>query len=503
MRYCFSILFCLITCFSSVGHTAFLRDQTKEIEELVKCFPHTSEDVELFVDQTIAELEGAVKPFGISKENESIANTLAKWDQVGKLFFARCCVLYNLGVIYTEPSVDAAAKLGISKVQSFFAKCLKEHKAQETILSYLEKAAVKDEIEISHYPHLKIFFTEEVKLDDFKQLMHLKSKINEVKTAPFTLCKGKSSNKAAAKDPDFSLLSWNICGLPRPLSLLFGGVLPWDMRIDQIIETLQAHDADVVCLQEVFDEAAALRLYDALKEKYSDFCFNIAPRHFGFSPFSVGLSSGLFVASKYPIDNYFWTPFKDSVFPIINRGFFAFKIKNGNDVAHLINTHMESSLDDSNALSRASECRFLQLKQILAYIEQEISTPFPDKPILVCGDLNIYWASQEPAEALIREAFYDSYNQARNGCTFETCTQCDYTGYWWPEYVMNFNRKKYKPVPCILDYVLLFSKIPENTSLKNRFCVQTRRIQIADEKEQHPLNALSDHYPLLTRCSWR
>jgi len=80
---------------------------------------------------------------------------------------------------------------------------------------------------------------------------------------------------------------------------LWGGVLPWELRIDGIVEQIKTQDPDVVCLQEVFDETAATALYEKLRDQYRHFYINIGPRNFGLHESSLGISSGLFVASKY------------------------------------------------------------------------------------------------------------------------------------------------------------------------------------------------------------
>ena len=59
------------------------------------------------------------------------------------------------------------------------------------------------------------------------------------------------------------IISYNICGLPRWYNL-FGD--PYD-RIDKIADFLIKTDADVICLQEVFDSGLII----ILKTKLSDY----------------------------------------------------------------------------------------------------------------------------------------------------------------------------------------------------------------------------------------
>ncbi len=51
-------------------------------------------------------------------------------------------------------------------------------------------------------------------------------------------------------------------------------------------------DADVVCLYEVFDIQTANLLIASLRDTYHQFFYNVGP-------VVIGLSSGLFIATKY------------------------------------------------------------------------------------------------------------------------------------------------------------------------------------------------------------
>ena len=74
--------------------------------------------------------------------------------------------------------------------------------------------------------------------------------------------------------------------------------MPNSQRVDQISQMILESDADIVALQEVSDLSDGYRLYDKLKSKYSDFYFNA-----GATPFILQNNSGLFVASKVPVED--------------------------------------------------------------------------------------------------------------------------------------------------------------------------------------------------------
>jgi hypothetical protein len=98
-------------------------------------------------------------------------------------------------------------------------------------------------------------------------------------------------------------------------------VTPSSFRLDEIIKKL---DADVNCLYEVFDVITASYLSKELKKKgYSHFYYNIGAN-------ALGVSSGLFVASRYAIADPQFTPFSKTTLAgrtkFANKGVFAFSL---------------------------------------------------------------------------------------------------------------------------------------------------------------------------------
>ena len=123
---------------------------------------------------------------------------------------------------------------------------------------------------------------------------------------PYIYLTGEAEEKQLT-DPSISLLSWNLCCVSGGYSITDGGVLPWPSRINQLISALRSQDADVICLYEIFDIQTALRLVKELKNIYSHFYFNIGPK-------SIGLSSGLCVASKIKLVDLEFIRFSSSGF---------------------------------------------------------------------------------------------------------------------------------------------------------------------------------------------
>jgi hypothetical protein len=122
---------------------------------------------------------------------------------------------------------------------------------------------------------------------------------------------------------NISLLSWNLCCVPAGYSITDGGVLPWPNRIKKLIDVIKIYNPDVLCLYEIFDIQTANILVSELGNKFCDFYYNIGPC-------VIGLSSGLFVASKYHIIDANYTPFPkealDGRAKFSRKGFFNFTL---------------------------------------------------------------------------------------------------------------------------------------------------------------------------------
>lgn len=150
-------------------------------------------------------------------------------------------------------------------------------------------------------------------------------------------------------------------------------------------------------------------------------------------------------------------------------------------------------IDRFEPTSKTCSCCHHVIEEMDQYIAD---SEYQEGPIILCGDLNIYYGNQEPAENSIKKHFFDRYNQMLNLMTFSNCTYCDLTGYWFPQYVYNLDRERFYPKADILDYVLLLNELPSGKRIKNHYPMQTRRILAHDIAD--PAKALSDHHALLT-----
>ncbi|MBS0625669.1 MAG: hypothetical protein JSS32_06430 [Verrucomicrobia bacterium] len=177
----------------------------------------------------------------------------------------------------------------------------------------------------------------------------------------------------------FTLLSWNICCTGGGYSISDGGVVPWADRIDAIADQILEADADVNCIYETFDFHSAYYLMMRLREKgYVDFYFNIGPQ-------AVGVTSGIFVASKCKLDNVEFDRFpKDSLVgrtKAAAKGVFSFDL---GDAARIFTTHLQHSEEPQFPTPDEVKARKQQMEIIVKKVDQ-----IKDRCVVVTGDLNL------------------------------------------------------------------------------------------------------------------
>jgi hypothetical protein len=184
------------------------------------------------------------------------------------------------------------------------------------------------------------------------------------------------------QDKSISLLSWNLCCVSGGYAITDGGVLPWGYRIPQLTSALLLQNADIICLYEIFDIQTALSLIAGLKDDYCHFYFHIGPK-------AVGLSSGLFMASKIEITNPEFIPFPQESYDgrakHCNKGFFSFDIQQqGRSFARIYATHLQHSEIPSMPTLGELRAREKAMDLILAHMHK-----YQDKACILTGDLNL------------------------------------------------------------------------------------------------------------------
>ena len=62
-----------------------------------------------------------------------------------------------------------------------------------------------------------------------------------------------TNNKNVSIHNRLRVLTANVLCFPNPFCYFFGGVSPWENRIDNLVKKILSTKADIVCLQEVWE----------------------------------------------------------------------------------------------------------------------------------------------------------------------------------------------------------------------------------------------------------
>lgn len=206
---------------------------------------------------------------------------------------------------------------------------------------------------------------------------------SHLQTSPFICEKGEAEEKILPAGRSFSLFSWNVCCVGAGYTISDGGVMPWSFRIDKIAREILKQDADINCLYETFDMQSGMYLSEKLKQQgYSHIYFNIGPR-------AVGVSSGIFVASKYEIKAPEFIPFSQDALvgrtKNATKGVFSFDVvSNGESFARIYTTHLQHSEEPEFPTREEVEARKKEMQVIIDKVNG-----VRDRCIIVTGDLNL------------------------------------------------------------------------------------------------------------------
>lgn len=461
---------------------------------LLHVFPDTPAKVHAYAEETVSLFNAEANKFlAIGADDRTYANTVQHWDQIGKMLVHRMIVLKSLSIVNVSEETLQAADKAFDQVQEHLTERLSASpQIPLAIIAYLEKASQSQTLSPSEW--LYVYQLAESLNSSWFPLFYqrkidaMKETISTIPRLDYTHKTGDAALKTLSKDtPSFSLLNFNVCFLPGNLPLLFGGMTPWSLRIDKVADRILQLDADVICLQEVFEEEAAEKLYEKLKGRYAHFYMNIGPRNFGFNHESAGMGSGLFIASKLQIIDSKFRLFKNTSYHM-NRGCFDFTVAS-EDVpfAHVYTTHLEAF-----SYPPGPEFRKQQLEEILDTMQQDSNQRGASSAIVLCGDLNIPWSSKEPAEMLLQEYFSDAYNKSRKELSMKNRTYVDFTELWWKA---RLDTSRFTAKPEILDYAILLQKLPnskEAYAKDQNYRIVTAVVPM--NELENPLDALSDHH---------
>lgn len=94
---------------------------------------------------------------------------------------------------------------------------------------------------------------------------------------------------------ELKITTWNLAAMHSGLRR-FNQMRPNESRMKEVINYLKHTNEDIICLQEVFTEAATKILVEGLEDEYPYIVHNVGKN-------VIGINSGLMLLSKYPIDH--------------------------------------------------------------------------------------------------------------------------------------------------------------------------------------------------------
>lgn len=167
------------------------------------------------------------------------------------------------------------------------------------------------------------------------------------------------------------IISYNICALPW-WSNIFGD--PID-RVNKIIDFLKKTDADIICLQEVFD----LGVLFIMRTKLHEYYFNSPSKSNNF------LNSGLVICCKTKFIKKNFEKYNISCGEDMgcDKGFMYVTVKIKRKLFTIINTHLNADA----VFCTTNYCEQIRMKQIDQLLNKLSKTVRHD--ILFCGDFNI------------------------------------------------------------------------------------------------------------------
>ena len=302
-------------------------------------------------------------------------------------------------------------------------------------------------------------------------------------SSEFNYKRGIAKEKTFPTDDKASVFFLNTCFIGGGYPLTHGGVLPWRARVNQVADNILKQNSDIVCLSEVYDFKAAKTLYNKLKNQYSHFYLNVGPHHFA-------AKSGLFVASKYKIQNPHFIDFHDTLDHnkgSCRRGGFAFEAidKENKAIVRVYSAHLEYSLNDSKPSAQEIKARKEEIDLIIKDIK---SSKVFNMPVILTGDLN--FSEKEYDKTDLIECF-----QKTTVSTNGTWRSDKFIKKLWNEKPNDKTGKEEESFD--LDHTFILKKSPKDLIDQPNYVVETKIIPSFDEKAEI-LSALSDHHAMET-----
>jgi hypothetical protein len=272
-----------------------------EIDELPyikNLLPKNSTEIEKFWKNYQRNFSLNLRSFHRKLEEKEGAQALRIWGRIIKqTLVGRTDLGYLIPYeLYKETELAKTSLHHYKQINNLYSEVVKDEGFQNVIANYV--LSVKD----LHPDEAQFFY-------DFLNRFQSGANADLVSTAldslasipktPYCYLEGTGMKKIGGAE--ITILNANVLFMPHNLTYYFGGIRPWETRIQQIAKALKKKNSDIVCLQEIHDEESAFALFRVLKRQYPYFYLNIGADNAVVDPDEISMNSGLFVASKYPI----------------------------------------------------------------------------------------------------------------------------------------------------------------------------------------------------------
>lgn len=177
-------------------------------------------------------------------------------------------------------------------------------------------------------------------------------------------------------------------------------------RFDAIVDSINAGDADIVCLQECFSKRLRKRLSRGLNNKYRYYSDIMKSRR-EMLILNMDLHGGLITLSKHPVicEEFHGFAVREDMNPeekIGRKGFLFTQIKTPDGIINVINTHLYAGNHQHAELMRFEQLKYMN--SILASMED-----FYLYPTFLVGDLNINHPETLPLNDKLIKSFCFDY----------------------------------------------------------------------------------------------
>lgn len=203
---------------------------------------------------------------------------------------------------------------------------------------------------------------------------------------------------------DFHLLSFNMAGVPDWLAErnYLKPIHERIVHVGQVLEkTCQEQMPDVMCFQEMFDEAASEKLANDLRQRG----YTSIIRDVGSS--GLYLNSGLFLASKHPLSHvvFYPHPIKTGIEQYANKGLLIATVHVNDKCVIVGNTHLNGGATGGGYLPRAAQLKALHA-HMDRYLRERLQEGKAIAGSLLSADTNIAPLDVEHGKVLFEFEWY-------------------------------------------------------------------------------------------------